>query len=50
MSAEFFIIYIQVVFYEKIKFHIDLHPYFLGKEARVGAIFIFLYCLDCGKF
>ena len=42
MSAEFY----YMVFLEKIKFHIDLHPCFLGKEARIGAIFIFSYCLD----
>ena len=42
MSAEFLL----YSFPWKIKFHIDLHPSFLGKEARVGASFIFSYCLD----
>ena len=32
-----------IVFLEKIKFHIDLHPCFLGKEAWAGAIFILSY-------
>ena len=42
ISAEFY----YIVFLEKIKFHIELHPCLLGKEARVGAIFILSYCLD----
>ena len=42
MSADIY----YIVFLEKIKFHIDLHPCFLGKEAQVGAFFILSHCLD----
>ena len=42
MSAKFLL----YSFLEKNNFHIDLHPCFLGKEAQVGAMFIFSYCLD----